>query len=314
MTQFNQEDFDLFVKLIGAEAGGESHEGRLGVAFNILNRMGDSNYPNTARGVMMQPGQYSSLNDVTGYAGGKGANPKGMKYNPENAMIAQLAIMGGADDPTGGALNFYNKKTSSPKWGPGMTNQVTIGNHTFGNRTKTPRASSPINYASRRRDRRDQSGIDKLVSLFGGPQKEDAPRKTGGIHNVLKGYQDTNLSKIFGLLNRDGGGSLPSGAGRAMGGGRGGQPLGGRSPVSFPQAEQLMAGRASGRGGQNPGPLMQALNSGAFPRARPERFPPQPRPNTQGPPPFPPQPRPNTQMPNAGGGLLSALFGGLFGR
>lgn len=134
-------DRDRLAWTILGEAGRESRLGQEAVAHNILNRYYSGNYGNSISGVIMSPGQYSTWNDVTGYARGKGGISESLMANTSAArfasaqQIADDAMAGISRDPTGGSLNYYNPNTANPTWGlrsDSWTSTGSIGNHTFG--------------------------------------------------------------------------------------------------------------------------------------------------------------------------------------
>lgn len=116
-------DFDLLVRLVAAEAGGEPYDGQVAVAAVVLNRMGSYKFPNTVRGVVYQENQFSSV-------------PKLPYIEPgESCRRAVVEALNGID-PSNGALYFYNPETSS-KEGLRFFNSANlkvtarIGNHVF---------------------------------------------------------------------------------------------------------------------------------------------------------------------------------------
>ncbi|WP_422028201.1 cell wall hydrolase [Roseovarius sp.] len=126
------EDRDLLAKLITAEAGNQGYEGMLAVGSVIGNRMKSSRYPNAVRDVLMQPGQFSPLNSKTGYANGEqGQDVDSIRASEDAYRVADAILAGAYDDPTGGALNFYNPDISDPVWGRNMA-KTRIGDHVFG--------------------------------------------------------------------------------------------------------------------------------------------------------------------------------------
>ena len=119
----SEADFDLLVRLVAAEAGGEPYNGQVAVAAVVLNRMASYKFPNTVRGVVYQQNQFSSV-------------PKLPYIQPgESCRRAVVDALNGID-PSKGALYFYNPKTSS-EGGKRFFNsadlEVTarIGNHVF---------------------------------------------------------------------------------------------------------------------------------------------------------------------------------------
>lgn len=119
----SEADFDLLVRLVAAEAGGEPYEGQVAVAAVVFNRMRSYKFPNTVREVIYQKNQFSSV-------------PKLPYIQPgESCRRAVVDALNGVD-PSNGALYFYNPETSS-KEGLRFFNsadlRVTakIGNHVF---------------------------------------------------------------------------------------------------------------------------------------------------------------------------------------
>ena len=126
-------DAEMLARIMDAEAGQEGPLGKLAVGAVIQNRARTGGYGDGIRGVITKPGQFSAINDVTGYAGGKGANKLfWRKPSDESVRIAQAVIAGQYEDPTGGATHYFNPKAANPKWARGKDFRP-IGNHVFGN-------------------------------------------------------------------------------------------------------------------------------------------------------------------------------------
>lgn len=114
------EEVDLLARVVQAEAGGEPFEGKVAVAAVILNRVRSSKYPNSVWEVLHQPGQFTPVQ--------QGTLPKKAEASCMEAVRRALA----GEDPTGGALFFYNPHTTrTPEYW--ATKQVIkrIGNHNF---------------------------------------------------------------------------------------------------------------------------------------------------------------------------------------
>jgi N-acetylmuramoyl-L-alanine amidase len=114
------EEVELLARVVQAEAGGEPFEGKVAVAAVILNRVRSSRYPDSVWEVLHQPGQFTPVE--------QGKLPKKADASCVEAVRRALA----GEDPTGGALFFYNPHTtqSAEFW---ATKQVIkrIGNHNF---------------------------------------------------------------------------------------------------------------------------------------------------------------------------------------
>lgn len=110
---------DALVRLVYAEARGESFEGQIAVAAVVLNRVKSRSFPNTVWDVIYQPGQF-----VPASAG------LPQKTGGTSAEAVERALYG--EDPTGGALFFYNPATSQAlDYWETKTVVKKIGNHNF---------------------------------------------------------------------------------------------------------------------------------------------------------------------------------------
>lgn len=119
----SQADLDLFARLVHAEAAGEPYLGQVAVAATVLNRVKDSRYPGSVRGVIMEISagyyQYSPVQD------GRINQPAGM-----TAYRAVEEALNGAD-PSCGATGFYNSAKTSNQWVRMQPVSTVIGNHIF---------------------------------------------------------------------------------------------------------------------------------------------------------------------------------------
>jgi N-acetylmuramoyl-L-alanine amidase len=116
-------DLDLFARLVHAEAAGEPYVGQVAVAATVLNRVKDSRYPNTVRGVILQVWggfyQYSPVQD------GRINLPASESAN----RAVQDALNGW--DPSNGATGFYNPAKTNNQWVRMQPVTTVIGNHVF---------------------------------------------------------------------------------------------------------------------------------------------------------------------------------------
>lgn len=118
-SSYSEEDVRLLARLIDAEARGEPYQGKVAVGAVVINRVRDPRFPNTIREVIYEPRQF--------YAEGI---PKFPNPSAESLRAAQAAARG--EDPTGGALFFYNPdKAVTTSWWASRTRKVRIGNHVF---------------------------------------------------------------------------------------------------------------------------------------------------------------------------------------
>ncbi|MGI5901497.1 MAG: cell wall hydrolase [Desulfitobacteriia bacterium] len=113
------EDVELLARIIYAEARGESFEGQVAVGAVVLNRVQHPQFPKTIREVVYQPGQFSAVMDGQ------------IKLSPDSKAYkaAQAALAG--QDPTKGALFYYNPKISRDQWIRTRNVVCSIGNHNF---------------------------------------------------------------------------------------------------------------------------------------------------------------------------------------
>ena len=119
-SNHSQSDEELLARMIWAESRGEPYEGKVAVGAVIMNRVKSSRFPNTLRDVLYQPRQFSPVGDGSFNR----ANPGDSEYR-----AAREALYG--NDPTKGALFFYNPEGTSQTWHETLTHTVTIGSHRF---------------------------------------------------------------------------------------------------------------------------------------------------------------------------------------
>jgi N-acetylmuramoyl-L-alanine amidase len=112
-------DLKIMANAVYGEARGEPYEGQVAVAAVILNRVKSPSFPNTASGVIFQPGAFTAVAD-----GQIWLTPN------ENAKRAvQDAINGW--DPSGGCIYYFNPVTATSKWIWSRPQVKTIGKHIF---------------------------------------------------------------------------------------------------------------------------------------------------------------------------------------
>jgi len=151
----NLSDRDLLAKTIQAEAGNQSQVGMLGVGSVIMNRLRNPGFGSSLQEVILKPGQFSPWNSYTGFAGGaQGQDMMNLQPSQMAYSVADQILAGNYNDPTKGALNFYNPALSNPRWGKSAGGDWTqIGDHLFGtagskstkDKPMLPNSNAPLN-------------------------------------------------------------------------------------------------------------------------------------------------------------------------
>ena len=98
---------------------GESYVGQVAVAAVILNRIDSATFPDTAAGVIFEPGAFTAVAD-----GQIWLEPN------EQAKKAVLDAINGWD-PTESALYYFNPDTATSGWIWGRPQIKKIGKHIF---------------------------------------------------------------------------------------------------------------------------------------------------------------------------------------
>ncbi|MEH7237702.1 cell wall hydrolase, partial [Bacillus sp. JJ1562] len=123
-SAYNQEEVEWLAKMIYSEARGESLEGQIAVGAVIMNRVKSPLFPNNVKDVLFEKsyGYYQFTPAETGAI--NTATP-----NAQHLEAAKRAMNG--EDPTNGALFFYNPNKTSSSYLRSRTVSTTIGNHVF---------------------------------------------------------------------------------------------------------------------------------------------------------------------------------------
>jgi len=117
--RFTESEFNLFAKVISAEARGEPYQGQVAVGAVIMNRISHPSFPNTLSDVIYQPLAFSCIAD-----GGINAAVSDSAYK-----AARESING--SDPSSGAIYYYNPVKSTSKWIFSRPVIKVIGKHRF---------------------------------------------------------------------------------------------------------------------------------------------------------------------------------------
>ncbi|MDA8233966.1 MAG: spore cortex-lytic enzyme [Clostridia bacterium] len=115
----SREDLTLLARVAFSEARGESYQGQVAVVAVVLNRLKDSRFPKTIKGIVFEPWAFTAVND-----GQFWLEPNATAYK-----AAQDAVNGW--EPTGGAVYYYNPAKTTNKWIWSRPVLKTIGKHIF---------------------------------------------------------------------------------------------------------------------------------------------------------------------------------------
>ncbi|MGI5895587.1 MAG: spore cortex-lytic enzyme [Oscillospiraceae bacterium] len=109
----------LLARIISAEARGEPYSGQVAVGACVLNRIEHPSFPDTLSGVIYQKGAFTAITD------GQFDQP----ISDSAYRAAREALNG--NDPSGGAIYYYNPDKTSNQWIRSRPVIKRIGNHLF---------------------------------------------------------------------------------------------------------------------------------------------------------------------------------------
>lgn len=124
LAPYSSEDLRWLSQIIHAEAKGEPLKGKVAVGAVILNRVENEEFPRSIYHVIHQKSKKGKY-QFQPVANGKINN----KPSQESIEAAKLALKG--NDPTNGAVFFYNPKLSRSSWMANLPKKAQIGNHVF---------------------------------------------------------------------------------------------------------------------------------------------------------------------------------------
>jgi len=120
----SQEEVEWLAKMIFSEGRGESLEGQIAIGAEIMNRVESPLFPNNIKDVLFEQSysyyQFTPVGTDDIYSA---------TLNEENYEAARRAING--EDPTNGALFYYNPDKASSPYLESREVSTIIGNHTF---------------------------------------------------------------------------------------------------------------------------------------------------------------------------------------
>lgn len=112
VINISEEDYDVLLRIVEAEAGGEDEDGKMLVANVILNRVNNEKFPDTVKDVVFQrengTAQFSPITD------GRYEN---VTISKETVDAVNRVLEG--EDNSQGALYFVSRKAADPekmKW------------------------------------------------------------------------------------------------------------------------------------------------------------------------------------------------------
>jgi hypothetical protein len=124
----SSDDLHWLYQITEAEAGSESFKGKLAVAASILNRVESPDWPNSIKKTIFQ---VTKFNGVSYYQYSPVLDNRIYNVTPskDTKKAVQAALNG--EDPSKGAVVFYNPDKTDNKWVREREVTVTIGNHVF---------------------------------------------------------------------------------------------------------------------------------------------------------------------------------------
>ena len=105
--------------LVQAEAGNQPFLGMVAVAAVVLNRVASPGFPKSIAAVIFAPGQFESVQNGTYWQ-----TPSTLAYQAAEAAL-------GGEDPTSGALYFFNPALTNNSWIEGLPVVARIGQQVF---------------------------------------------------------------------------------------------------------------------------------------------------------------------------------------
>lgn len=115
------DDVMLLARLIQAEGESEPIIGKVAIGSVVVNRVRHHDFPNSIFEVIMQPQQFEAVTNSRIF--------NIDKLDPECIIAAKQALNG--EDPTNGAVFFYNPITATNQWIKSKKVNVILGNHNF---------------------------------------------------------------------------------------------------------------------------------------------------------------------------------------
>ena len=121
MCEHPEGDLLLLARLIEAEAKAEVFQGKVAVGAVVLNRVKHEEFPENIEDVIFQEGQFQCISN--------GSFAKIAEVGEKSILAAKLASEG--EDPSSGALFFFNPAKTRGSWFWQREITAKIGAHVF---------------------------------------------------------------------------------------------------------------------------------------------------------------------------------------
>lgn len=125
----NVQEVACLSQAVHGEAANQSMEGKIAVAYVIINRTKSDRFPSDdVCGVIRQKGQFNFLSQVKWLQ----ENRPGVRQQMEDSVKASIIALNGEEaDPTHGSLYFINPKIADRSWLGNLRFTTRIGDHAF---------------------------------------------------------------------------------------------------------------------------------------------------------------------------------------
>lgn len=115
----SEADLELLARAVYSEARGEPFQGQIAIAAVILNRVEHENFPDAIAEVIYQPAAFTAVQDGQFW------------LSPDNTAYAAVKEALKGEDPSGGAIYYYNPATATSAWIYSRPVITAIGKHVF---------------------------------------------------------------------------------------------------------------------------------------------------------------------------------------
>ncbi len=114
-----EEELELLARTVYSEARGEDFKGQIAVAAVVLNRLESKEFPDDIYEIIFQPNAFTAIRDGQFW----------LEPDESSFLAVEEALKG--EDPSGGALYYYNPSGATSQWIFSRTVIKSIGNHKF---------------------------------------------------------------------------------------------------------------------------------------------------------------------------------------